>query len=85
MTNLGQVIQANIGEAKARLSDLVQRAELGEEVVIARGGRPAVRLVPVGSGRRTRRGGWLKGRIRVSPDFDGYDAQVERDYGITDR
>ena len=37
----------NVQDAKARLSDLVARAERGEDVVIARAGRPAVRLVPV--------------------------------------
>lgn len=37
----------NVQDAKARLSELVARAERGEEVVIARAGRPAVRLVPV--------------------------------------
>jgi prevent-host-death family protein len=39
-------IQINIAEAKARLSELVARAEAGEEVVIARGGKPVVALTP---------------------------------------
>ena len=39
-------MQMNVTEAKAKLSELVTAAERGEEVVIARGGRPAVRLVP---------------------------------------
>ncbi len=43
----------NVQDAKARLSDLVARAERGEEVVIARAGRPAVRLVPVAARPRT--------------------------------
>lgn len=38
-------IQVNIAEAKAKLSELVARAEAGEEVVIARAGKPAVHLV----------------------------------------
>ena len=37
----------NVQEAKTRLSQLLAAAERGEEVVIARGGRPVVRLVPV--------------------------------------
>ena len=37
----------NIGEAKARLSDLIARAEAGEDVIIARNGVPAVRIVPL--------------------------------------
>lgn len=39
-------IQMNIAEAKARLSELVARAEAGEEVIIARGGKPVVALTP---------------------------------------
>jgi len=39
-------VQVNIAEAKAKLSELVARAEAGEEVVIARHGRPAVVLQP---------------------------------------
>jgi prevent-host-death family protein len=39
-------IQVNIAEAKAKLSELVARAEAGEEVVIARHGRPIVALTP---------------------------------------
>ena len=37
----------NVGEAKARLSNLIARAEAGEDVIIARDGVPAVRIVPV--------------------------------------
>lgn len=40
-------MQINVLEAKTQLSRLLERAEDGEEVVIARAGRPAVRLVPV--------------------------------------
>jgi prevent-host-death family protein len=43
----GAVTQVNVQEAKTRLSQLLAAAERGEEVVIARGGRPVVRLVPV--------------------------------------
>lgn len=38
---------ASVSEAKGRLTDLVRRAEAGEEVILTRHGRPAVRLVPV--------------------------------------
>ncbi len=39
-------IHVNIGEAKTRLSELIAASERGEEVVIARAGKPAVKLVP---------------------------------------
>lgn len=63
---------ANITEAKAHLSRLVDRALLGDDVVIARAGRPLVRLVPVQPDTAPRdlsRGLW-EGRVRVADDFD---------------
>lgn len=45
----------NIAEAKAKLSELVARAEAGEEVVIARNGRPSVRLVAADADARSKR------------------------------
>ena len=62
-------MQMNVAEAKAKLSELVAAAERGEEVVIARGGRPAVRLVP--AGRNPVRLGLLEGVVEPEslPDF----------------
>lgn len=45
-------VQLNVAEAKARLSALIDAALAGDEVVIARDGRPVVKLVPVGRGAR---------------------------------
>jgi prevent-host-death family protein len=53
------MISANIHEAKTQLSKLIERAEAGEEVIIARAGKPAVRLVPVvAASKLTRRERW---------------------------
>ena len=41
------MIRANVHEAKSQLSKLIERAEAGEEVVIARNGKPVVRLTPI--------------------------------------
>lgn len=63
----------NIHEAKTNLSALVAKAEAGEDVVIARSGKPVVRLVPVKSlakKRPDRRPGFLKGKIWIGPDFE---------------
>jgi prevent-host-death family protein len=60
----------NIHPAKTHFSRLVERAAKGEEIVIARAGRPVARLVPLGSAARPRRPGLLKGRIRIRKDFD---------------
>jgi prevent-host-death family protein len=59
----------NIHAAKTHLSRLVERAAAGEEIVIARAGKPVARLVPLGALRR-RRPGLLKGRLRIGKDFD---------------
>ena len=63
----------NIHEAKTNLSSLVSQVEAGEEIVIARAGKPVARLVPVkpkGKKRPDRRPGFLKGKIWIGPDFD---------------
>lgn len=50
--------QVNIAEAKAHFSELVQRASMGEEVVIAKDNRPLAKLVPLRPGTGKRRPGW---------------------------
>ena len=59
----------NIHEAKTHFSRLVERAERGEEIVIARAGRPVVRLVPIDQ-RRERTLGGDRGRVVIADDFD---------------
>jgi prevent-host-death family protein len=58
----------NIHEAKTRFSQLIERVERGEEIVIARGGKPVARLVPLETAPRAL--GRMRGRIRVADDFD---------------
>jgi prevent-host-death family protein len=60
-------MQVNIHEAKTQLSRLIEAALRGEEVVIARGNKPVVRLEPVRSGGVTL--GLLKGKVGTPPDF----------------
>lgn len=47
MVYFQQIMQISVTDAKAQLTELVRRAEAGDEVVLTRHGRPAVRLVPV--------------------------------------
>ena len=65
------VAQVGMHEAKTKLSQLVQRAEAGEDVVIARNGQPVARLIPIAtaSSLAAVRGEW-RGRIRIAEDFD---------------
>lgn len=58
-----------IHEAKTHFSKLIEKAMMGEEVVIARGYRPLVRLSPLASPRK-RKVGSAKGQIFIAPEFD---------------
>jgi len=60
----------NIYQAKTQLSRLVDRAAEGEEIVIARGGRPVARLARLEAPPRKVRFGLLKGKVKVAADFD---------------
>ncbi len=61
----------NIHEAKTHLSRLVEQAASGEEIVIAKAGKPMVKLVPVDAGSKPRRKlGGLEGQFTVPDDFD---------------
>jgi prevent-host-death family protein len=60
----------NIYDAKTRLSKLVDRAARGEDIVIARAGRPVARLVAWRPPQAIRKAGRLRGRIRVRKNFD---------------
>lgn len=62
--------QFNVAEAKARFSELVQKAVSGEEVVIARDNRPLLRLVPLPVAGGRRKPGSAKGRVWMASDFD---------------
>jgi prevent-host-death family protein len=75
---LGQVDQGdamstaiiNLYEAKSRLSQLVERAAAGEEIIIAKAGKPKARLVPLSAHAEPREPGGWEGRIWVAEDFD---------------
>jgi prevent-host-death family protein len=58
-----------VHQAKTNLSRLIQEAEQGEEIIIARGADPVVRLVPLGAVKGQRQPGSLKGRLRVDRRF----------------
>ena len=58
-----------IHQAKTNLSRLIERAERGEEVVISRGKKPVVRLVPVAPAPGKRVPGMFKGEFAVGPSF----------------
>jgi prevent-host-death family protein len=70
--------QVNIHEAKTHLSRLVERAAKGEEIIIARSGKPIARLVAIQTGAGPRRLGQFRGQIQVAEDFDALPDDIRR-------
>jgi prevent-host-death family protein len=60
----------NMHDAKTHLSRLAERAATGEEIVIARNGRPVAKLGPLDEPPRQRQFGFWKGKVSISEDFD---------------
>lgn len=60
----------NLYEAKTHLSELVEKAAGGEEIIIAKAGKPRARLMPLSEATRLREPGDLKGTIWIADDFD---------------
>lgn len=63
-------MQINIHDAKTQFSRLIEKAEAGEEIIIARSGKPVVKLVSLAPPKAIRTPGSAKGEIIVSDDFD---------------
>ena len=76
-------MQVNLHDAKTHLSRYVDQALAGEEVVIARAGKPLVRLVPLETQPAPRRGGFLRGHAILTADLkaDFKDDIEEMFYG----
>ena len=62
--------QVNIHVAKAHLSELIKKALLGEEVIIAKDNKPLVKLVRLQPAKKSRRLGTAKGQVKIAADFD---------------
>lgn len=60
----------NIHEAKTQFSKLIEAVAHGEEIVIAKAGKPAAKLVPVQTQKPIRKPGALKDKIKIADDFD---------------
>jgi prevent-host-death family protein len=83
--------QINIAEAKAKLSSLLDRAIAGEEIVIARAGKPLARLVPVAARAPRKRGAWRHWKVPsdvflepMEPeDLEAAEGNHSDEFGIT--
>jgi prevent-host-death family protein len=79
--------QVNVHEAKTHLSKLLDRVERGEEIVIARNGKPIAQLgaYQPRTGRRPGRGVWKGKMPSISlEEFNEMDEQIARDFGMLD-
>ncbi|MEK7794501.1 MAG: type II toxin-antitoxin system prevent-host-death family antitoxin [Candidatus Hydrogenedentota bacterium] len=72
------MIQVELLQAKIKLAQLIAHAEAGEEVIIARSGKPVVKLVKIEYPNKKRDGGQWRGLVWVSDDFDDPDPEVEK-------
>lgn len=72
----------NVYEAKTHLSQLLDRAAAGEEIVIARAGRPVARLVALSgtSSQRRAPGAW-RGKVSIADDFDELPDEMDAAFG----
>jgi prevent-host-death family protein len=86
-------VQINIAEAKAKLSSLLDRALAGEEIIIARAGKPLARLVPMEERQPRRKGAWrgwaadVPTEVFLAPmdpeDLDAAEGKFSDESGIT--
>ncbi|MBI4892003.1 MAG: type II toxin-antitoxin system prevent-host-death family antitoxin [Acidobacteria bacterium] len=75
------MVVKNISEAKAELSSLVQEVLNGNEVILAKAGKPVARLVAYSGPAGRRQPGVLAGKIWIAPDFDELPGDIAEAFG----
>jgi prevent-host-death family protein len=78
------MITSTIDEARAQLAELIRAAEQGEEVVIARAGKPVARLLPYERPDGPRQGGQWRGHVRIAQDFDELPQEIGEAFGLNE-
>jgi prevent-host-death family protein len=76
------MVTSTIDEAQSQLARLIDLAEGGEEIVIARAGKPVARLVSYHQADRPREGGQWRGQVHISPDFDDLPINLREAFGL---
>lgn len=77
----------NIHEAKTHLSRLVERAAGGEPFIIAKAGKPMVKVVPLDQpeAKASRRLGFMEGQFTIPDDFDRFaEKEIEEMFGLSE-
>lgn len=72
----------NLSEAKAELSALIAMVQQGDEVILAKSGKPVAKIVPYGGVAQSRIHGSIEGEIRIAPDFDQLPDDMAEAFGI---
>jgi prevent-host-death family protein len=76
------MILRNISQAKAELSSLIEEVLKGNEVIVAKAGKPVARLVAYRGPAKPRKPGSMAGQIRIAKDFDQLPADMEEAFGM---
>lgn len=76
------MVVKNISQAKAELSSLVEAVQQGEEVILAKAGKPVVKLVIYNGAAKPRQPGALAGKIWIAPDFDTLPDEIAAAFGM---
>jgi prevent-host-death family protein len=72
----------NISEAKAELSSLIEEVIKGNEVILAKAGKPVARLVKYQGPKGPRKPGSMAGEVWIATDFDALPADIAEAFGI---
>ncbi len=79
------MVVRNISEAKAELSALIEEVQKGNEVILAKAGKPVAKLIAYRGPAGPRVPGSMAGEIWMAPDFDSLPGDMEEAFGITER
>ena len=78
------MVVRNISAAKAELSSLIEEVQRGNEVILAKAGKPVAKLVPYRGPAAPRKPGAMAGQIWISPDFDDLPEDIAEAFGMHD-
>jgi prevent-host-death family protein len=76
------MVVRNISQAKAELSALIEEVRKGNEVILAKAGKPVAKLVPYNGPARARTPGSMSGQIWIAPDFDELPEDMAEAFGM---
>lgn len=79
------MIIANISTVKAQLSALIERVMAGQEIIIGKAGKPVAKIIKFDPSEIPRKPGALKGRIKISDDFDELPDDIAEAFGMIER